>query len=640
MQDCPVNPSDAFAILYAGDARERRDAVRLLAERGDERVIPALAFAMGDGNRGVKDLAIEALIRMGGKRVAEKILPLATDRNFALRSAALEVLERIGDAAPALIIDLMDHPDPTARVNGALLVARVGIKAAARPLSRRLEDGNANVRAAALNALAAIGARDQAPLIRKALTDRDESVRFAAIHALGALADSAAVPDLVPVLKESSEACVMAAVDTLGGLKNHASVPFLMEKLASSSATLKYHILHNLVRIAESQSDLDLYKVFELHRFQALFIEALENAQLEMDKSALLGLSRIGSMEAVGPIVKHILSCGESLDGEKSRLAEEALVAIGETEPLLSFLSSVAPPLNYVPEKGIESLCRVLGRLKEKAAVAVMVPLLTGTSESMRRTVVWSLSQIGGASAQEALIQALGDPNGHVRREASAGLGQFEADDTVLALFRALDCEPYPDVRDSILTSLVRIGGSLVKEKLREFLFYPDPQIKEVAISGIAQLGDRDACDHLIASLNHEQHQIRTRVVQSLGLLESERMVGPLLHCLHDEDDEVRLAAVDVLSHKEEDRAVQGLITALRDPSRRVAYKAAEALGQIGDVHAVEPMMAVLQETAYVPLKIALVRALIKIGDPRSESVLESVLRDPNPDLQAVFLKA
>jgi len=266
-----------------------------------------------------------------------------------------------------------------------------------------------------------------------------------------------------------------------------------------------------------------------------------------------------------------------------------------------------------------------------------MVSFLTGASESIRRTVVWSLGQIGGSRAHEVLIQALGDPSGHVRREASAGLRHFEEDSTILALFQTLDSEPYPDVRESILNTLVEMGGGLVKEKLREFLFYPDPRIKETAISGIGRLGDREACDHLIAALNHEQHQIRTQVVQSLGLLGCERMVDPLLHCLNDEHEKVRLAAVAVLRDKGTERVVQGLITALRDSSRRVAYKAAEALGRIGDAEAVEAMMTVLQETDYIPLKIALVRALMEIGDPRSEALLGAMCCDPNPDLQAAF---
>lgn len=640
MQNDSVNPSDVFPLLRASASRERRDAVRLLGEMADESTIPALVFAMGDRNRGVKDLAIDTLIRLGGTKVVESILPLATNRNFALRSAALEVLERIGGSAPSLITGLLDYPDTTARVNAALLVARLGIKEAAQPLTRSLEDENPNVRSAALNALAAIGALDQAALIRKSLKDREESVRFAAIHALGVLSDSASVHDLVSVLKESSEACVMAAVDTLGRLESDASIPFLMEKLGASSATLQYHILHNLVQIAESQGRVDIYEKFGLFRFEPLFIEALRNAPIELRESALVGLRRIGSTKAVGPIMEHIFSSGGSLGGDQRRLAEEALMALGETETLVAFLSSLSDPLDDIREKGVESLCRVLGKLKERAAIPVMVNFLSGASESIRRTVVRSLGQIGGSRAHAALIEALGDPNGHVRREASAVLRHFEEDGTILALFQTLDSEPYADVRESILDSLVALGGTLVKEKLREFLFYPDPRIKEAAISGIGRLGDQEGCDHLIAVLNHEQHEIRTQVVQSLGLLGCERMVDPLLHCLNDEHEKVRLAAVDVLRDRRSERVVRGLITALRDASGRVAYKAAEALGEIGDADAVEAMMTVLQETEYIPLKIALVRALMEIGDLRSEALLEAIRCDPNPDLQAAFSKA
>ncbi|MDX1762850.1 MAG: HEAT repeat domain-containing protein [bacterium] len=637
MQNTPSNPADVISLLRAGGSRERREAVRKLGEMAHESAIPALVFAMGDRNRGVKELAIDGLIHLGGTRVVEAILPFATDTNFALRSAALEVLENIGSSAPTLITALLDHRDPTARVNGALLVARLGMKEATHALIACLEDENANVRSAALNALGAIGALDQAVLIRKYLQDPEESVRFAAVHALGVLGDSDSAHDLVPILKESSEACVMAAVDILGKLESPAAVPFLVERLDESSDTLKYHILHNVVCIAESLRPLDIYAEFGLSRFEPLFIEMLEKAQRELRKSALAALRRVGSRSAVAPVMDHIFSERTLLDDEGRRLAEEVLVCIQETEPLLAFLSSLTAPLDDGLEKGVETLHRVLGRLKERDAVPGMVGFLAGASPSLRRTIVCSLSEIGGLLAQASLVQALDDPNGHVRREAASCLRNFKDRHTILALFQALDSEPYPDVREAILKSLVEMGGTLVKEKLREFLFYPDPQTKAAAIFGIGQLGDREACDHLIAALNHEQQEIRIQVVQSLGLLECERMVAPLIHCLNDEHEKVRLAAVDVLRHHDVPQVVQGLITALRDPSRRVAYKAAGALGQLGDAEAVEPLMALLEETDYVPLKISVVRALMEIDDLRSEAVLDAMRRDPNPDLQAAF---
>ncbi len=76
---------------------------------------------------------------------------------------------------------------------------------------------------------------------------------------------------------------------------------------------------------------------------------------------------------------------------------------------------------------------------------------------------------------------------------------------------------------------------------------------------------------------------------------------------------------------------------ALYDGNHWVAFKAADALGRIADPMAVETMMDLLEETEDVPLKVALIRALKKMGDPRSETILRKMEHDPNPDVRTLF---
>jgi HEAT repeat protein len=637
MVNTAASISEIIAGLTDDNPQERREAAQLLGKTGDERAVPALVFALGDKNRGCLDAVMDALIGIGGSNTVAAILPLVTGHNISLRCAALEILENIGRAAPEQIIRLLDHSDATVKVNAAKLLEMLRIKEAAEPLIGCYHDNNPNVRCAVISALGSIGAQEAIDIIRLSLDDPVEAVRFTAIHALGLLRDEASVARLIRFLECSSDACVLAAADALGALESLESVTVLVQRMEDASSTLKTHIMHRLVQLDDIHSDIDLYGDYNLERFETVFIDGLESPLDEIRKSALKGLERCGSARAILPIVKLAASVSQDPAREWYGLAHETLCAIGEAETLIGLLRSASPPLDDGQEKTVELACRVLGHLKEKEAVPVMVRLFKTVSERTRRVIVLSLSGIGDHQAREALIDAVGDVNGHVRSDAAAALREFHDEKTVLALFRALDKEIYNDVQETILDSLVHIGGDLVLEKMREFLFYPDPRIKELAVSSIGRLGDAGACDHLIANLGSEHYQIRTKVIWALGHLNCERIVVPLLHCLNDEHEKVRLAAIDVLRHRSGDEVLKGLIASLGDTHNRVAYKAAEALGSMGDPRAVDAMIGILLKTNSIPLKIVLVRGLKKMADPRGLAVLDEISRDPDPVLREAF---
>jgi HEAT repeat protein len=79
----------------------------------------------------------------------------------------------------------------------------------------------------------------------------------------------------------------------------------------------------------------------------------------------------------------------------------------------------------------------VLGDLKDRRAVPILVPLLQDTE--INYIVPWALGQIGDQSAIQPLIETLKDRNPDMRVLAIAALEDFQATEAVPSLRPLLD---------------------------------------------------------------------------------------------------------------------------------------------------------------------------------------------------------
>ncbi len=625
------------ARLADSDPQRRRDAARELGEEKDPRGIPALIFALGDQNRGCQEAAMDALVKIGGREVVEQLIPLVTGRKVHLRSAALEILEQIGkDAAPYMCALLHDRI-PTIRVLAVTFLGNLGLPELLSPLETMLEDEDSNVRCAALRALGATGGRKAAAMIRRYLNDPEEWVRFAAIQTLATIGDRESIPDLLSFLKHISDVSRMVAMDALGSLGSLEAVPVMLQILPDASPKMRDGTIYNLARIADLQGG-DLYREYEMGRFEEHFIAALHSSHPEIRDAALKGLLQIGTVRSVLPILELIRSFREELGENQRELVQDTLVSIGDTAELIDFLESLPTPLTRGDEAVVIICGKVLGRMRDQRAAPVLARFLEKGAEPVRRAMVCALGELGGEGACAAMIAKLNDPNGHVRRDAASVLGRMRAAESILPLFAALKRETYDDVREVMLNALANMDSSPVREGFRNLLDHENVRIRETAIRGIGLTGDSSACRELFNHLQEADYRVRMRVVEALGQLDCEGGTEILVGCLSDEHEKVRLAAMEALSGHPTRTALEGIVSSLYDRNSWVAYRAAEILGRVGDPGSVKPMMDLLEETRDLAMKVVLIRALREIGDPRSRDLLEKMKDDPDPEIRKLFM--
>jgi HEAT repeat protein len=192
--------------------------------------LPHLKERLRDESRDIRLGAVEA-IRMAANEpedqaaVAPALLEALSSEDVNTLRLALTLAARVGPVvAPVLtgVRRLLDHQDPLVAVRAGHAVAAVDRDAAGdglQVLTRSLGDLRAEVRCAALEAIAALGvtAGDTADAVARCLFDGVEEVRSAAAFALERVASSAskAVPALKAAATDPDPEVAEVVVDAL-----------------------------------------------------------------------------------------------------------------------------------------------------------------------------------------------------------------------------------------------------------------------------------------------------------------------------------------------------------------------------------------------------------------------------------------
>jgi cyclophilin family peptidyl-prolyl cis-trans isomerase/HEAT repeat protein len=221
---------ELIALSHDPDRNVREAAVFALGEAGDEEAVNSLFTATVDSDGGVSSEAIEALSKLGEKKLLTgdgfKRYKWLTDKSwpegprarairylfrFEAPEASQIAMESLGDTAPAIRQEaayalsrkahaparaqlelLLTDPNTLTRAHAATALGRIGDPASVAVLVRALGDDHPWVRTNAAVAISRIGDKDMKvfreedlPRIFATTDDADPGVRAAAIDVLG-----------------------------------------------------------------------------------------------------------------------------------------------------------------------------------------------------------------------------------------------------------------------------------------------------------------------------------------------------------------------------------------------------------------------------------------------------------------------
>ncbi|MCA9633645.1 MAG: HEAT repeat domain-containing protein, partial [Myxococcales bacterium] len=176
---------------------------------------------------------------------------------------------------------------------------------------------------------------------------------------------------------------------------------------------------------------------------------------------------------------------------------------------------------------------------------------LVSSEPEQRRQAASLLVTHGGADRVRLLMQALGDPDWRVRKEAVAVAGRVAPNSEALgALVEALRPGENVGLRNAAVEALCRYGEPAVAA-LSEALPTLDADGRKLAAEALAMTGSARALGGLERLLDDEDPNVRAAAVEAIagiGTASIEEAVALLERCLSVEDQFMRLAALDGLN--------------------------------------------------------------------------------------------
>jgi len=380
---------------------------------------------------------------------------------------------------------LLESDSPAVRARAGKLLGEVADQSDSESVealvSVSVTDDNDEVRAAAVEGLDAIGSEAVEQLLVKitgskvnegadwatakkfanALSSDVPELRMAAASALGQLNETSAVPKIINQLSDENPKVRVRCCAALAKLDHPKAVPPLIERLSDPIGEVRREAAVALASIGTDQA-------------LSALLDMLDDANTSIRRIAASSLGEAGSVKAVQPLA-------DALADESSAVRSAAVFSIIE---LLS---------NAPTQQSHQIRDTVVSELQnsDSATVQPLVEILDESNQRrQRRNAAWFLGRVvddADPKTIEILVEAL------------------ESDDNSTAQFAA--------------TSLSEIGGETVEDELLEFVSDENnnPEGRAKAVYVLGQIGGQRSADKIQKLTEDDSKQVRKRAFAAVS---------------------------------------------------------------------------------------------------------------------------
>ncbi len=660
LESVDVLVKDDAGPLTAGllsDALEVRvRAAELLARRGDERIIEPMRGLITDAELQLRHPAafIEplrvratgALATLGSPRTAALFAsPLLKDDNPGVREQAARGLCNAGQES--FLLDALGHADVAVRSWAAEGLARLGDDRGLAVLTGTLQDPHLPIREGALRALAALGLPGDNALFL-GLDDADDYLSDTFFAILLARDLRAAREGNEPVLltgalsvqRPDVRYAAARALELRGDISGYTQLlidavsPPRPEKAGDMKdwpeEGLRERLAMQLVQLLGSEAPQSRYAA---------------------GQALLLRRKPLEFFAEVQRIVGLRSSTDDTLVPDTDQRGRASTDAVARRDWLRKLFAG-APGAKVRPaaDKAVET--------HRWIAFGTYVGLLrlSGSDETVRRVrrdVVDRMIAMAEAgtpapvSVVPALVRALDDDDGLVRKKALSGLTTLLKDTPDVALKHALSCA----CADVGLLALEQLAarGAQARPWFIEALSSNVPEVRQQAFVLLERSVGPGSLDALMAALASPHADLRLGVLNKLAASQDARVLPALRKALESERDDVRLLAAELLAQRRDDSCVPAL-AAFLVPDNPALPAARSALATCATEAAAAALATHLQELAALPsegdaaARNALKRqAMEALGTTRQRTGLSALLErfdDEAPAVRAAALAA
>jgi HEAT repeat protein len=658
--------------------------------------LPGVTDLLHDLETNIREAASIGLRQLGDSALPTLLQLLHHEKWFVRRGAAWGLKEiRDRAAVPALTETLYDK-DILVTIEAATALGWVRDEAAVPDLLKTLHHKNARIRKAATAALSWIGHPAQAGLLL-ALQDSNAEVRLAAVEALKGMHDNAV---LKAILKASYDEHVEVRGAAIEALKDWGEDAIVLKRLTEAlwdttrTRLSKMRIADIAANVFESLGNKEAHATLERWRKGDLHphtsnrktasvaherikknargnnafsqhVEALRDSEWTVRRKAIQQLVVIDPAAALPEILPLLkdednqvrVAVVKGLTTIASDAALRGLVtALNDTDPLVA--DAAADSLKNIGKRALPDLIdalrtdnanvrgaviEILSKIDDATAVPELILCLSDTRKPwlsdwrVSEMAARALEAIGTPEAVKAVRQwreterttaevpTVGDDTQSRRKHEQQAILQ-----NLLDGLRNPDWSARQDTAKSLREYAKVLHGTKephIVARLVESLEDPDWVVRWSVTEALAWIGDTEAVPPLLKHLDDKNWTVRVAVIRALLEIGDKQAGNYVMPYLDDGNSNVREAAAEALGVLGGTTAVQGLLKAMTDRERFVRLAAIDALGKIKDRRAVPSIMTALRDTD-LDIRWFAATALGKIGDASAVPALIEHLQD------------
>jgi HEAT repeat protein/cyclophilin family peptidyl-prolyl cis-trans isomerase len=413
-------------------------------------------------------------------------------------------------------------------------------------LLRFLTDDEARVRRRAALAIGHVALAEGVPPLVAALADTDPEVRQMAAFALGLIGNKSAKDPLIAALGDSSPLVQGSAAEALGLIGD------------ASAADAIGHLAAQIVQagaLAQPPGDED---------------DVRRDTPTAACRLAIYALVRL---KAFPQLASAVLD-----ESGQPRVrwwpVAFALQRLENPRGLNALMTLAQDPNSYTRAFAVKGL----GALKDRAALPVLMPLLSSGERSVLVETIRALGRIGDPSAARPLIRFLNDSatDPTVRLEAAGAIGGIHVPEVTDVLFDVL-ADPTPAVRGAALRSLAALDEAHFLLVLSGLDPDPDWSVRATLATILGGLRSDIAVPHLEQMLSDNDQRVIPSVLGALVKLKAPNAPVILVERLKADDPIVRGAAAEGLGALKPASGPAALTEAYRFGQRDSTYTARTA---------------------------------------------------------------
>jgi HEAT repeat protein len=371
----------------------------------------------------------------------------------------------------------------------------------------------------------------------------------------------------------------------------------------------------------------------------------LADADPLVASAAAAALGRIGGLEATKALGAALASAPAAVKpavADACLICADDLIARGKRDEAAALLEKVRGADTSKAVRGAATRGLILAK-GAAGLPMVMEQIRGGTPEGLALTML-IVREMPGAEVTRALASELEKLPAEKQVLLIEALGERRdpaASSAVLAAMKHSD----PKVRAAAVRVVGQVGDASAVPLLLEAASGADKDAAHAAAANLVTLPGKDVDGALLAAFEKSDAKRRPVILDALGQRRAASAIPAFLKAAGDADEAVRLAAFKALGNaagQADLGALTGKVSQPKGPKEAAAAEAAliATCSRIQDKEACAASVAAAIPQAGLEPKGALLRILSQIGGAKALQGVRAAVKDSNPELRDIAVRA